>query len=80
MTAMFLEILRHLFEKAEKELAKFSRKTGWKTSLMVYLSKDGEDNFVATRDQSGLLHVVSEEEFFEEEEEESVRIDPPREH
>lgn len=78
MTQIFLDVLRHFFEKAEKELKKFQKKTGWTVELIAYLRK-GKDTFVATRDVDGKLELVSQDEFLEEEEDDDGGFEAPPE-
>ena len=73
---IFLDVLRHFFEKAEKELKKFQQKTGWNVELMAYLRKD-DDVFVATRDVDGKLEIIPQEEFLDEEEDDDGYEAPP---
>lgn len=60
------EILEHFWKKAERELERFSKRTNYKTELILYLTNEDGETYVATRDKTEGLRIVPAARFLEE--------------
>jgi len=61
--ALVQEILFHFMTQAEDKMKNFSKKTGWVADVIIMIKNEEGQQFVATRNQEGIVKIVSSEEF-----------------